>query len=86
MVKGVNRQVLEIHDTETQYFEKAFLFVKPEYSNLSEKSLRESFIKAIDTAAVPQPNKSRLSAIVIASLKLLAAAAVGSLITYFILR
>jgi len=86
MVKGVNRQVLEIHDTETQYFEKAFLFVKPEYSNLSEKSLRESFIKAIDTATVPQPNKSRLSAIMIASLKLLAAAAVGSLITYFILR
>ena len=30
MVKGVNRQVLEIHETGCEYFEKALFFVKPE--------------------------------------------------------
>ena len=31
MVKGVNRQVLEIHETGCEYFEKALFFVKPEF-------------------------------------------------------
>lgn len=39
MIKGVNRQVLEIHETGTKYFEKALFFVRPEYSTLNEKGL-----------------------------------------------
>lgn len=41
MIKGVNKQVLEIIETENGYFEKALFFVKPEYSGYSENKLRE---------------------------------------------
>lgn len=33
MLKGVNRQVLEITKTDNPYFEKVIFFVKPEFSN-----------------------------------------------------
>lgn len=45
MIKGVNRQVLEVHETGTKYFEKALFFVKPEYSTLSERRLNEKACK-----------------------------------------
>ncbi len=31
MIKGVNKQVLEITNTENPYFERIVFFVKPEY-------------------------------------------------------
>ena len=33
MIKGVNKQVLEVTNTENPYFEKIIFFVKPEYSS-----------------------------------------------------
>jgi hypothetical protein len=41
MIKGVNKQVLEINETSNGFFEKAIFFVKPEYSGMSEGKLRE---------------------------------------------
>ena len=39
MLKGVNRQILEVNNTENEYFEKVLFFVKPEYSNMNDKKL-----------------------------------------------
>lgn len=39
MIKGVNRQILEVANTENEYFERVIFFVKPEYSNMEEKKL-----------------------------------------------
>ena len=36
MIKGVNKQVLEISETQNGFFEKAIFFVKPEYSGMGE--------------------------------------------------
>ncbi len=41
MLKGINRQVIEINSTDCEYFEKVMFFVKPEFVNLSEGKLRE---------------------------------------------
>lgn len=41
MIKGINKQVLEIIETNNGYFEKALFFVKPEFSGYSEGKLRE---------------------------------------------
>lgn len=35
MIKGVNRQVIEITQTKCEYFEKVLFFVKPEYAATS---------------------------------------------------
>ena len=53
MIKGVNKQVLEITETQNGFFEKAIFFVKPEYSGMSEGKLRESAKKEFETAGKP---------------------------------
>ncbi len=39
MVKGVNKKVIEINDTGNEVFEKVVLYIKPQYSVLSNKEL-----------------------------------------------
>ena len=39
MLKGVNRQVVEIAQPENKYFERILFFVKPEYSDVSVRRL-----------------------------------------------
>ena len=36
MIKGVNRQVVEVSDTGSEYFERILFIVKPEYATVSE--------------------------------------------------
>ena len=42
MIKGVNRQVVEVNETNCEYFEKIMFFVKPEYISVSESKIRET--------------------------------------------
>jgi len=58
MLKGVNKQVLEINETQNGFFEKAIFFVKPEYSGMSEGKLRESAKREIESAGIPPHQKS----------------------------
>ena len=53
MIKGVNKQVLEISETQNGFFEKAIFFVKPEYCGMGEGRLRESARKEIEKAGKP---------------------------------
>ncbi len=53
MIKGVNKQVLEIIETQNGFFEKAIFFVKPEYSGMSEGKLKESALLEIERAGRP---------------------------------
>lgn len=55
MIKGINRQVVEVNDTGCEYFEKIMFFVKPEYACISEGKIREraSMIAGNTTAAPP---------------------------------
>ena len=53
MLKGVNKQVLEISESENGYFEKAIFFVKPEYSGFSEGKLRENARRELNSAGLP---------------------------------
>ncbi len=57
MIKGVNKQVLEINETQNGFFEKAIFFVKPEYCGMSEGRLKESAQK--EMALTGRPPKSR---------------------------
>ncbi len=59
MIKGVNKQVLEINETQNSFFEKAIFFVRPEYSGMSEGKLRESAKKEFDVAGIPPRQKSQ---------------------------
>ena len=85
MIKGVNRQVLEIHDTGIDCFEKAIFFVKPEYSTISDNKLHEKALRALGSSTkVPKTKHARAKMIILRSLYLLSAAGVGAAITMLI--
>jgi hypothetical protein len=85
MSKGVNRQVLEIHDTGSAYFEKAMFFVKPEYSTINEKKLISSANELIvSEQRVPKTRAARRKSGILLAAKLTAAAGVGAALTMLI--
>lgn len=53
MIKGVNKQVLEINETDNSFFEKAIFFVKPEYSGFSQGRLKETAKRELLLAGAP---------------------------------
>jgi hypothetical protein len=57
MIKGINKQVLEILETNNGYFEKALFFIKPEFSGYSENKLRELAQSEIKSAINPPKQK-----------------------------
>jgi len=81
VLKGINKQVLEIHDTGSEYFEKALLFVNPEFAALGEESLREKFISAFSGAYVPATRQSRIKSTLRGVLFMLLSAGAGVLVT-----
>lgn len=86
MIKGVNKQVVEITETGNEYFEKAIFFVRPEYSGLSEGKLREKANSAIDKTVTPPKGKYKMQDRGFPlALKLLAAALGGGTITAILL-
>ena len=60
MIRGINRQVVEVTETGCEYFERILFFVKPEYASLSASKLKEqaSKITAL-SGAPPKPKKSK---------------------------
>ena len=58
MLKGVNRQVVEIPQPESVYFEKVIFFVKPEFSGAGELKLKSSADALIKNATPPPDRKT----------------------------
>ncbi len=59
MIKGVNKQILEVTNTENPYFEKIIFFVKPEYKNEDRKKLQK---EAESLATITQkPPRTKIS-------------------------
>lgn len=58
MIKGVNKQILEVTNTDNPYFEKIIFFVKSEYKNTDKKMLQK---EAETLATITQkPPKSKI--------------------------
>lgn len=58
MLKGVNRQVVEIPQPESDYFERVLFFVKPEYCGMGEAGIREKAAAVIRAALPPPGNRN----------------------------
>ena len=87
MVKGVNRQVLEIHETGCEYFEKALFFVRPEFSRESESKLKSKAINSINNSTgIPKTRKQKIKSRVFLISELLASAGAGAVITALIIK
>lgn len=87
MLKGVNKQVVEIVQADSEYFEKALFFVKPQYSAMSEAKLREQAKQAVDFSCAPPVTKQKKdkSDFLLGFAKFVASASIGALICALIL-
>ncbi len=80
MLKGTNRQVIEITQADCEYFERVMFFVKPECVNVSEGRLRERANAIAGAGGRPPATKIRRSKIALA-LELAGAAGTGAALT-----
>lgn len=86
MIKGVNRQILEVANTENEFFERVIFFVKPEYSNLEEKKLNfEAAMYAKGNGKPPKIKRKKMEKIFV-FLRLLGAAGFGAGLTAIIMN
>lgn len=83
MIKGVNRQVVEVRETDCDYFERIIFFIKPEYASISEGKIRERASLIAGATPVPPPTKVKtntLTEVLKSTLCLLCGVAVGILV------
>lgn len=85
MIKGVNRQVVEVNEPQSEYFEKIMFFVKPEYISVSENKIRESAGRIAGTASAPPTTKNSKRRFFEAA-KLVAAVLCGAMITLVVMN
>lgn len=53
MIKGVNKQILEVTNTDSPYFEKIIFFVRPQSQSVDEKMLRSEAARLSKVKAKP---------------------------------
>lgn len=83
MIQGVNHQVVEITRPSCEYFERVIFFIKPEFSSVSEGTLRERASSIAGEAGSPPPSKVKADKLSLIS-KLVVSALAGAAITIII--
>ena len=87
MIKGVNRQVIEITQTKCEYFEKVLFFVKPEYSCESDGKLKGGALKSIrNSAEIPKTKRQKVKSRMIFIVEMAASAGAGAILTAILIR
>ena len=59
MLKGVNKLIIEVSNPESDFFERAIFFVKPEKSNAVTRELNENVSGIMNKAEKIKPGKPR---------------------------
>lgn len=80
MIKGISRQIIEVTETQNNYFERAWLVVKPEYLNVGVSMLdreAESYLRNLKPPYAMRNRKGLLMRII----GLCSAALAGSAVT-----
>ncbi len=84
MIKGVNRQVVEVSQPNSQYFERILYIVKPEFSDLNQSKLMNEANKLNQSGEKPPKFKTKKShSLLFAAIAVLAVAAI--IITFTVL-
>ena len=92
MIKGVNKQVVDVTEPDSAYFERVLFFVKPEFSGLGESALRRKANLLLRdagddrVAGMKRPVKKRLSGAVRLGLAAIFGAALTAAVLLIVLR
>lgn len=83
MIKGINKQILEVTNTDSPYFEKIIFFVRPEGQRLSESALQQEAEKLAKNAGRPPRVKATGGQRLVTAAFILLGIGAGAAITYF---
>ena len=83
MIKGINRTVIEVTETENRYYEKAFLVLKPEYATVERTLLEKEAKKMLHALSAPSVIK-KSHAFFYWAVRLGTSAVVGALVTLLV--
>lgn len=59
MIKGINHKVIEVTDTDSVYYERAYLLVSPAYEEAEEAVLRREAKKLLSEIGTPSSIKGK---------------------------
>ncbi len=85
MIKGVNRQIIEINNTGNLYYEKALLIVKPEFASAQQQLLEREAMKLMRNMDAPSSYK-RKGRLVLKAAFALACALGGGVLAYLLFK
>lgn len=77
MIKGVNKLIIEINNTESDYFEKAILFLRENASDTENTEIQQNANRFLKNLTPTKKTKSNIPI----ALKLMFAAGIGAAVT-----
>ena len=93
MIRGAKKQIIEVLNTENEYFEKAILVVSAEYSEMGKLKLdryAKEYISDINWSQIDdlkiRKSRNNFAKKLLCVLKYFAVSGAGAIITYFLVR
>ena len=84
-MRGVNKLILDIKDTDNEFFDRAILFLKPDKTTADQSQLNENAKKLLSAVKMESANKKRgLKIVSIAGTAVLGAAGIFALVPLLI--
>ncbi len=59
MIKGINHSIIEVNETGSAYYERALLFIRPEYASVQRTLLEEEAKKMLRGMDIPSSIRNR---------------------------
>lgn len=84
MIKGINKQILEVTNTESPYFEKIIFFVRPEAQRIDEHSLQKEAEKISKDMRKPPKTKRTVKQIASTLVYMLLGLGAGTALTFIL--
>ena len=85
MIRGVNKHIVEVSETENEYFERAILFVRPDMLHLNDAELRRRATKLLIGMGQPGGSLKRAGRLVMIS-RMVCCALIGAAIAALIMK
>ena len=82
MVRGVNKKIIEVVDMQSDYFDRAILFVKEHRLGESEEEMKRNAGDFLKEASLPRLRAHRRGRLWFEVAKVLSSAGVGALIMF----